>query len=331
MVDNDANTSRPTADRVPVPRPTTSRPSDGRPTAAHPTAARPAARHPADGESTASRPSTSRPPAADTRSSGAAHPADAHGARSHPTAARPLDTDRAAPRLDRTESRPADLPPTYPTPTATTQSALWITQLLQQLPELSAELVPGRSAPAHRPAPPPPPADLAARLSAERDEALLLQQRNGLVAPGHSAAPLRLYVSDALRDISDGVVELEEAVRDRLGLPRPRRAPVPERLKRISSLLHDIAADPVLAAHVRDETRRMARRCARTLGDTETVVRVSGRCPWCDSVSLRAFPDRGAVLCINPACRCLEPGCGCHDDPSYRHTWDEGEWEAAAR
>ncbi|KUN85356.1 hypothetical protein AQJ66_14150 [Streptomyces bungoensis] len=206
------------------------------------------------------------------------------------------------------------------------QAALWIGTLLQQFPELAVELVPGRSAPAHRPAPPPPPADLAGRLRAEREEALLLQQRHGLVAPGHSAAPLRLHISDTLRDVTDGVVELEEAVRERLGLPRARRAPVPERLRRIAGLLDAVAADPVLAAHVRDETRRMARRCARALGDTETVVRVPGRCPWCDSVSLRAFPDRGAVLCVNPACRCADPLCGCHDDPAYRHTWDEDEW-----
>ncbi|MGW2043797.1 hypothetical protein ACWCPF_01260 [Streptomyces sp. NPDC001858] len=211
----------------------------------------------------------------------------------------------------------------------TAQAALWISTLLQQFPELATELVPGRTTPAPRPTAPPPPADLGARLRAEREEQLLLQQRHGLVAPGHGAAPLRLHVSDAIRDITDGVLELEEAVRDRLGLPRPRRAAVPERLRRIASLLDRIAADPVLAAHVRDEMRRMARRCARALGDTETVVRVAGRCPWCDSVSLRAFPDRGAVLCVNPACRCPEPDCGCHDDPAYRHTWDEGEWARA--
>ncbi|WP_327184607.1 hypothetical protein [Streptomyces sp. NBC_01334] len=211
----------------------------------------------------------------------------------------------------------------------TAQAALWIGTLLQQFPELSTELVPGRTTSAHRPAASTPPADLGARLREEREEQLLLQQRHGLVAPGHGAAPLRLHVSDAIRDITDGVLELEEAVRDRLGLPRPRRASVPERLRRIASLLDRVAADTVLAAHVRDETRRMARRCARALGDTETVVRVAGRCPWCDSVSLRAFPDRAAVLCVNPACRCPEPDCGCHDDPAYRHTWDEGEWARA--
>lgn len=226
---------------------------------------------------------------------------------------------RTTPAHPPSEDRAAD--------TAADNAALWIGLLLQQFPELAVELAPGRGAiPAHRTTPAPPPADLAGRLREERAEALLLQQAHGLVAPGHSAAPLRLHISDTIRDITDGVVELEEAVRDRLGLPRVRRAPVPERLRRIVGLLDGIAADPVLAAHVRDETRRMARRCARALGDTETVVRVSGRCPWCDSVSLRAFPDRAAVLCVNPACRCTDPDCGCHDDPAYRHTWDEGEW-----
>ncbi|MEU6348883.1 hypothetical protein ABZ896_06105 [Streptomyces sp. NPDC047072] len=194
-----------------------------------------------------------------------------------------------------------------PDPSATADTsapddaALWIATLLRQFPELATELAPGRTAPAHRPAGPGP-------------------------APGHHAAPLRLHISDTIRDITDGVVELEEAVRERLGLGRPRRATVPERLRRIAALFDSIAADPVLAAHVRNETRRMARRCARALGDTETVVRVSGRCPWCDSVSLRAFPDRAAVLCVNPACRCSAADCACHDDPAYRHTWNEGEW-----
>jgi hypothetical protein len=138
--------------------------------------------------------------------------------------------------------------------------------LLQQFPELTVELAPGRTAPAHRAPAPPPPPDLADRLREERAEALLLEQRHGLVAPGHSAAPLRLHISDTIRDITDGVVELEEAVRERLGLSRARRVSVPERLRRIAGLLDEVAADAVLAAHVRDETRRMARRCAPGAG-----------------------------------------------------------------
>ncbi|BAU85429.1 hypothetical protein SLA_4545 [Streptomyces laurentii] len=207
--------------------------------------------------------------------------------------------------------------------------ALWAASLVRQFPELAEELAPGRRgpAPAVSTAPRPGQDEL---IRAERREALLLEQRHGLVVPGHGAAPIRLHVSDAIRDITDGVVELEEAVCARLGRPRPRRAAVVERLRRIVGLRDAVAAHPVLARHVRDEIRRMARRCARTLGDAETIVRVAGRCPWCDSVSLRAFPDRRAVLCVNPACLCTDAACGCQDDPVYRHLWPEERWAELA-
>ncbi|MFH8614391.1 hypothetical protein ACH4E8_04830 [Streptomyces sp. NPDC017979] len=207
--------------------------------------------------------------------------------------------------------------------------ALWTAALVRQFPELTEELAPGRPGPAgHGPTAPRP--DLDELVRAERQEALLLHKLHGLTGAGRGAAPIRLHVSDAIRDVTDGVVELEEAVRARLGLPRPGRAAVVERLRRVAALLGDVAQDPVLARHMRDELRRMARRCARALGDAESVVRVSGRCPWCDSVSLRAFPDRRAVLCVNPACVCTEEGCGCHDDPAYRHVWLEEGWPELA-
>ncbi|MEU5973614.1 hypothetical protein [Streptomyces sp. NPDC047315] len=203
--------------------------------------------------------------------------------------------------------------------------ALWTAALVRQFPELAEELAPGRRSPVG-PGPTAPRPGLDELVREERREALLLHKLHGLTGAGRGAAPIRLHVSDAIRDVTDGVVELEEAVRARLGLPRPGRAPVVERLRRVTALLDDVAADPVLARHVRDELRRMARRCARALGDTELVVRVSGRCPWCDSVSLRAFPDRRAVLCVNPACTCDDETCGCQDDPAYRHVWLEERW-----
>ncbi|WP_240045803.1 hypothetical protein [Streptomyces sp. L-9-10] len=211
-----------------------------------------------------------------------------------------------------------------------TDAALWITLLARQFPDLLDELAPGRATPTPTPVTTPGRPAPDARLRAERRDALRNEQVHGLAVPGHSAAPLRLYVSDAIRDITDGVVELDEAVHHKLGLPRPRRAQVPERLLRIAGLLDRIAAEPVLARHVRDEARRMARRCARTLGDTEPMVRVNGRCPWCDSVSLRAFPSRQAVLCVNPACRCGEDACDCAADPAFRHSWEAAEWAALA-
>lgn len=225
---------------------------------------------------------------------------------------------------ERPTGEPAD-------PAGVGDTALWIGLLIRQFPELAEELAPGagrRANSSDTDGPRAPRAGEADRLRAERRDALLVEQRHGLAVPGYGAAPLRLHVSDAIRDITDGVVELEEAVHAGLGLPQPRRARVPERLRRIGALLAGIQAHPVLARHVRDEVRRMARRCARALGDTEQVVRVPGRCPWCDSVSLRAFPVRRAVLCVNPACRCGDADCGCRDDPAYRHVWDEGEWAA---
>ncbi|MGX1883534.1 hypothetical protein [Streptomyces sp. NPDC055287] len=218
--------------------------------------------------------------------------------------------------------------PTTPAPAHDT--ALWLALLVRQLPELFAELSPGtRGRSGDRPE--PSAAELAARdarIREERRDALAVERDHGLSVPGHSAAPLRLHVSDALRDISDGVTELDEAVHEKLGLGRPRRAGVPQRLARIGALLDRVAVHPVLAGHVRDELRRMARRCGRALGDTEPMVRVGGRCPWCASVSLRAFPARRAVLCVNPACRCADEDCDCRTDPVFRHVWREGAWTA---
>ncbi|WP_079167762.1 hypothetical protein WID27_14605 [Streptomyces sp. F41] len=223
--------------------------------------------------------------------------------------------------------------PTADTVTATTADAMtadalvWIELLLRQFPELLTELAPAYRSPS---APRPTPADAhpapVGPTRAEREEALRAEQAHGLTPPGARTSPLRLHISDAVRDITDGVIELDEAVHDRLRLPRPRREQVAGRLLRIAGLLDQAAADDVLLEHVRDEVRRMARRCTRALGGAEPVVRVNGRCPWCDSVSLRAFPARRAVLCVNPACRCTDRACDCRTDPAHRHAWSEGAW-----
>lgn len=159
--------------------------------------------------------------------------------------------------------------------------AVWIASLVRRFPDLVDELSPA----------------VHGGLRERRD--------SGPV--GGTTAPVRLYVSDAVRDITDGVVELEEAVRERLGLRPVPPASVPVRLRRIAGLLDRIAADPLLAPHVEDEARRMAARCARALGDPEQLVRLPGRCPACDCVSLRALPERAEIRCVNPVCgRLLE-------------------------
>jgi len=185
----------------------------------------------------------------------------------------------------------------------TARAARWIDILVRQFPELLEELAPGRTGRA---------------------------TGGSRVPPGGGSAPIRLHVSDAVRDITDGVVELEEAAREKLGLGRPARADVPERLRRIAGLLDGVAGHPVLARHVLDECRRMARRAGRTLGDKETLIRVDGRCPWCESVSLRALPAWRTVICVNPGCRCTDEECGCVNNPAHRHSWAETGWAQLA-
>ncbi|WP_349253918.1 hypothetical protein [Streptomyces sp. BPTC-684] len=153
--------------------------------------------------------------------------------------------------------------------------AVWLESLARRFPDLLAELAPSPAGPRER--------------------------RGG--SARSATAPIRLHISDAVRDITDGVVELEEAVRERLCLRPAAPAPVVARLRRVAGLLDRVRELPDLAEHVTEETRRMARRCARELGDPEQMIRLDGRCPACGSVSLRIFPERGAVLCVNPVCR----------------------------
>lgn len=187
----------------------------------------------------------------------------------------------------------------------TDHAAFWLGVLLRQFPELSRELAPGRAFPsASSPGRP---------------------GRRGRAAP---SVPIRLFVSDTIRDITDDVVELEEAVCEKLRVPRPRTGSVEQRLARLIPLLDRVGEWPVLAEHVRNEARRMARRCSRALGDeAESPVRVSGRCPYCESVSLRVLPQREDVLCINPGCRCGDAACACCTDRRHRHSWKRERWE----
>ncbi|MFE7114338.1 hypothetical protein ACFU99_02795, partial [Streptomyces sp. NPDC057654] len=140
----------------------------------------------------------------------------------------------------------------------TEHAAFWLGALRRQFPELSQELAPSRRSPS-----------------------LPSPVRGGGRKGSAPAAPIRLFVSDTIRDITDGVVELEEAVCEKLRVPRPRQGSVEQRLTRLIGLLDRVGQQPVLAEHVRSEARRMTRRCSRALGDgAETPVRVRGRCPY---------------------------------------------------
>lgn len=152
--------------------------------------------------------------------------------------------------------------------------------------------------------------------------------RAGIDVPGFTTAPLRVDVADVLANVEGSLAELEDAVCDRLGLtPTPNTSP-DERARRVGEDLAPVVADiPDLAEHVASEAARLAREARRAIGDREPVNKLRGRCPVCESTSLRAFPEREVVLCVNADCRCDDPDCRCGDeDRPARHRWHYDEW-----
>lgn len=148
----------------------------------------------------------------------------------------------------------------------------------------------------------------------------------GITALGTGRAPLQLDVLDATDSIRAGIAELEQAVADRLGITPLTGATTTARIGRLVDLLARVAMDDVLAEHAESEAVRLARLARWALGDTEAVHRIDARCPICDATSLRAFPERDYIMCVNTSCACPDPGCGCHRPRPGRHWWNATEW-----
>lgn len=148
----------------------------------------------------------------------------------------------------------------------------------------------------------------------------------GITAFGDGRAPLRIHILDALDAIAAGITELEAAICDRLGLTPLSAETIGHRITRIIGLLDRVAADQDLADHMYNELARLTRVASRALGDVEPVNPIDARCPICDALSLRAFPEREVVVCVNAGCRCGSEGCSCQATPSRRHRWYWGEW-----
>lgn len=146
----------------------------------------------------------------------------------------------------------------------------------------------------------------------------------GIAVLGSSPAPLRLEVLDTEAVISEGVSVLEVTVCQWLGITPLASATPADVITRLVGLLDRIAALDELADYVLDEARRLNRRAAAALGDTEPVNRIDGRCPVCRAKSLRAFPEREVVACANSGCRCGDEACPCAD--GRRHVWAFDRW-----
>lgn len=168
----------------------------------------------------------------------------------------------------------------------------------------------------------------------ERQDARAFQERaakewnarRGLTALGDGRAPLSLAVLDATTEVNAGIAEIERAACEWLGLTPLAGATPRERVTRIVGLLGRIEAIDELAQWVEEEAKRLNRAARGALGDTEPVHRIKARCPVCDALSLRAFPERELVICVNGACICDDDGCACSGDRPRRHTWPSSQW-----
>lgn len=147
---------------------------------------------------------------------------------------------------------------------------------------------------------------------------------------GHSPAPLRVAVLDARNDVERTIAVVEETVCEWLTLTPLERSGPAARITRLIGLLDRIAAHSELVDYVDGEARRLDRLTARALGEDEAIHRLDARCPHCSCRSLRAFPEREVVACINTACRCGDEICPCASPKSGRHIWPFEQWQELA-
>lgn len=152
----------------------------------------------------------------------------------------------------------------------------------------------------------------------------------GIKALGDGKAPLRLDVLDWIADIDAGVAALESAVCEQLQLAPLQYGKTGARIAHIVGLLERVAGWPDLADHVTAEAVRLRRLAGRAVGDNEPVHRIGGRCPICSAKSLRAFPDREVVVCVNSDCHCADEECPCWWEPPRHHRWGLESWPALA-
>jgi hypothetical protein len=160
----------------------------------------------------------------------------------------------------------------------------------------------------------------------EEREAKMANLARGIKTLGDGRAPLRLDVLDTMADIAVSVPDLEAAVCDRLEITPLERATTSERIGRLVNLLDRIDLHEDLAEHVNTEALRLRRQAAKAIGDVEQIRKLRFRCYICDATSMRAFPERELIICVNGGCRCNADGCPCQWERPVRHRWSFNEW-----
>ena len=205
---------------------------------------------------------------------------------------------------------------------------------------------------------------LTAEQRRTRDELARLERAEAdPEAPGWSPAPCHVGVVDVINEVTTGVIELEAAVRDRLGLgPVPRETAVPRSrylLDERGTLTEDeepdgtvhwacvwiedalgaIRAVPDLAEHVADEARRLAHLVRTACGQVAAGFLIKAPCFVCGGTgidnpdgapTLRLYTSTrlvdAYVLCHNPECDPSSAECGSYLRGRPMWTSVELEW-----
>lgn len=164
-----------------------------------------------------------------------------------------------------------------------------------------------------------------AAVAAMRDRDIAERADRTTLAWGETPAPLDLDAADTLHEVTAGLIELEDAVRDALCEPVVRRAPIADPDARraaahwaavaVTDRLSRRADGPWMTSgsaiweHVQDETERLAHLVLRALGTDDAPVRMPWPCPWCGGVLLLHTdqPSRGAYATCGTGESCTAP------------------------
>lgn len=169
--------------------------------------------------------------------------------------------------------------------------------------------------------------------------------------PGYTRSPVSDDALSVLVSVGTDLVWLEDNVREQLDLaPLDERDPVREAHRHRHGQPRLAGRDPLTAAkwllkalpaltehadlarHVEQECRRLARTVRYALGDVEDVHPIKAPCPVCSCMSLRAFPERELIVCVNDRCSCTDPSCRCDAvDHPRRHRWPRDQWDWLAQ
>lgn len=157
--------------------------------------------------------------------------------------------------------------------------------------------------------------------------AKLAALKGGISGPGYSAAPVRVDVVDAEADAYRVLWDLEERICLRLGARTVALATTAERCKRVDRMLDGLTDHLDLLMYVGYQVKRLVRKLRAVVGDREQINKITEPCPFCGRPSLRAFPEREIVACVNARCNCGNEDCRCaRVSRPGTHRWTRDQW-----